>query len=362
MRIEMFSKYISKRICACLGLTLALSATAQVSVDVKIDSVSRMIGEQAHITLQVTCPQNARVQLPVLRDTLTAGVELLEQSKPDTVDNDDIRKIAQVYTITSFDSAVYYIPPFVVKVNDKEYASNSLALKVMTCEVDTTRTDQFFGPKEIADLPFSWDDWESTIYAGIAILILLLSGGYFYYGYRHNKPILRRIRREKKLSPHAQAMQEIERIKEDKIAAGENSKEYYTRLTDTLRTYIKERYGFNAMEMTSTEIIEHLQAGQDEEALRELRVLFRTADLVKFARYTTLMNENDMNLLNAVDFINHTKQEDVAPEKPEPEVEIVVDPKTQRTRRIQLISILVASIIILALLGYIGWRIYEVCY
>jgi predicted negative regulator of RcsB-dependent stress response len=116
------------------------------------------------------------------------------------------------------------------------------------------------------------------------------------------------------------------------------------------------------MEMTSTEIIEHLQANQDEEALRELRVLFQTADLVKFARYTALMNENDMNLLNAVDFINHTKQEEVAPEKPEPEVEIVADPKIQRTRRIQLISIVLAGIIILALLAYIGWRVYEVCY
>jgi hypothetical protein len=358
----MFSKYISKRIGACLGLVLVLSVNAQVSLDVKIDSVSRLIGEQAHITLEVTCPQNARVQMPILKDTLTTGVELLEQSKPDTVDNNDIRKISQVYTITSFDSAVYYIPPFVVKVNGKEYSSNSLALKVMTCDVDTTRADQFFGPKEIADLPFSWDDWESSIYAGIAILILLLAGGYLFYGYRNNKPILRRIRREKKLSPHAQAMQEIERIKEDKIAASENSKEYYTRLTDTLRTYIKERYGFNAMEMTSTEIIEHLQANQDEEALRELRVLFQTADLVKFARYTALMNENDMNLLNAVDFINHTKQEEVAPEKPEPEVEIVADPKIQRTRRIQLISIVLAGIIILALLAYIGWRVYEVCY
>jgi hypothetical protein len=362
MRIEMFSKYISKRIGACLGLVLVLSVNAQVSLDVKIDSVSRLIGEQAHITLEVTCPQNARVQMPILKDTLTTGVELLEQSNPDTVDNNDIRKISQVYTITSFDSAVYYIPPFVVKVNGKEYSSNSLALKVMTCDVDTTRADQFFGPKEIADLPFSWDDWESSIYAGIAILILLLAGGYLFYGYRNNKPILRRIRREKKLSPHAQAMQEIERIKEDKIAASENSKEYYTRLTDTLRTYIKERYGFNAMEMTSTEIIEHLQANQDEEALRELRVLFQTADLVKFARYTALMNENDMNLLNAVDFINHTKQEEVAPEKPEPEVEIVADPKIQRTRRIQLISIVLAGIIILALLAYIGWRVYEVCY
>lgn len=34
-----------------------------------------------------------------------------------------------------------------------------------------------------------------------------------------------------------------------------------------------------------------------------------TADLVKFAKYSTLINENDMNLVNAIEFINQTKQE-----------------------------------------------------
>ena len=43
--------------------------------------------------------------------------------------------------------------------------------------------------------------------------------------------------------------------------------------------------------------------------LDELRNLFRTADLVKFAKYSTLLNENDMNLVNAINFIDQTKIE-----------------------------------------------------
>lgn len=41
----------------------------------------------------------------------------------------------------------------------------------------------------------------------------------------------------------------------------------------------------------------------------ELKELFMTADLVKFAKYSTLINENDANLVNAVEFINTTKLE-----------------------------------------------------
>ena len=36
-------------------------------------------------------------------------------------------------------------------------------------------------------------------------------------------------------------------------------------------------------------------------------MLFQTADLVKFAKYNTLINENDANLVNAIEFINQTK-------------------------------------------------------
>lgn len=52
---------------------------------------------------------------------------------------------------------------------------------------------------------------------------------------------------EPKLPPHQAAMKEIERIKNEKVWQKGLPKEYYTELTDTLRTYIKDRFGFNAL-------------------------------------------------------------------------------------------------------------------
>ena len=87
------------------------------------------------------------------------------------------------------------------------------------------------------------------------------------------------------------------------------------------------------MEMTSSEIIDRLTETQDQQALDELRMLFQTADLVKFAKYSTLINENDMNLVNAIEFINKTKvenmQEEVV-EKPQLTEEQVRSAKTRR--------------------------------
>ena len=45
--------------------------------------------------------------------------------------------IKQEYTITSFDSALYYLPPFEVMVNGESYRSKALAVKVYSIPVDT---------------------------------------------------------------------------------------------------------------------------------------------------------------------------------------------------------------------------------
>ena len=70
--------------------------------------------------------------------------------------------------------------------------------------------------------------------------------------------------------------------------------------------------------MTTREIINRLQA-EDPVKVAELREVFETADLVKFAKYSTLINENDRNLVSAIDFINSTKTEEIVEEHKEEE-------------------------------------------
>jgi hypothetical protein len=143
------------------------------------------------------------------------------------------------------------------------------------------------------------------------------------------------------------------------MVSSENSKEYYTKLTDTLRKYIEERYGFNAMEMTSSEIIDRLMSTKDQKSLDELRQLFTTADLVKFAKYSTLINENDANLVNAIEFINQTKLENVPVEemvKPQLSEE---DQRSQKTRRVLKYFITAIVVVCLMIFGYVVFVLYS---
>ena len=343
-----------KRIFIFIILTVCtLASMAQVSVEAKIDSLEMVIGQQTDVTVTVTAKEGDQVEFPNFKplQQIIPGVEIVESGPMTTSGKSDGSCLFQRnYTLTSFDGKLYYLPPFAVKVNGKEYKSKSLVLKVLEIEVDTTNVDKFFGPKDVQDNPFSWQEWSVIFWLSLIMLAMISITYYLYLRLRDNKPIVAMIRIIKRLLPHQKAMKEIEAIKADKMVMSENQKEYYTKLTDTLRKYIEERYGFRAMEMTSSEIIDRLTETQDSQALDELRLLFNTADLVKFAKYSTLINENDMNLVNAIEFINKTKVENQVEEiveKPQMTQEEVRSVKTRRTLKIIIVTLAVASAAIL---------------
>ena len=338
-----------------------LYASAQVFVESKIDSIQILIGEQTDITLSVTAKKGARVEMPAYKPSqyITPGVEVLSHSPVDTsVLDNGLVKVSKRYTLTSFDEKLYYLPPMKVNVDGKVYKSKSLALKVLTVPVDTLHPEKFFPPKGVQDNPFSWSEWEPAFWMSVVFVLVCVLAYYLWTRLKENKPVIARVRIIKKIPPHQRALKEIEGIKANRMAAQEDQKTYYTLLTDVLRKYIKERFGFNAMEMTSSEIISRLQQEGDKKMTDELKELFTTADLVKFAKYSTLINENDANLVNAVAFINTTKLEN------QPTVERVepaltdTDKRSMRSRTILKSTILALLVAGAALLAFVVYQVY----
>lgn len=342
---------------ASFGVTGAYAQKPQVEEE--LDSIEILLGDQCHLFLSVTAKEGADVQFPNYADQkfLAPGVEVVEQLRGDSISNADgtIRQTI-VYTITSFEPKLHYIAPLTVIVEGKKYQGTKLALKVIDVPVDTTKLDKFYPAKDVQTNPFSWDEWIplivlygiASIFAVIAMLCHLLRKG--------NKPINISFRIVKRVPAHVKAMTAIDEIKENRTAIADNQKEYYTRLTDTLRNYLTERFGFSAMEMTTREIIDRLQS-EDPTKVAELRELFETADLVKFAKYSALINENDRNLVSAIDFINSTKTEEVVEEHRE-ETQLTEEQKQKNiSLKVLRYAIYVAGVAVVVILTYILYQI-----
>lgn len=350
------------RIFAYILLILCnISLYSQVVVEQEVSQVDLLIGEQVELKTTVLVDADKHVTYPSFTDSIyTNGVEVVYESKIDTtlLNAGKRLQLSRTYKLTSFDSAFYALPPFYVLVEKDTFrATSNIGLKVTSVPVDTTNANEFAGPYSVTSVPFQWsyEFWLNILIFVIGICGMIL----IYKKLKDNKPITKRIVVSPPTPAHKQALEEFEQIKSQKLETEEELKLYYDQITDTLRRYIENRFALNAKELTSEEIILKLTEMNNVEALRELKEILTTADLVKFAKYKATVSEVNRSVVMALDYVNTTRLSDE--QLPKPEVKIVTIGATkQRNVRIILFAfMIILTLLSLYLLGYILKEIYE---
>ena len=297
-------------ILACLWI-IGSSVSAQTVVKATIDSTHILIGQQTKIHLDIAADKGQSIQIPMIPDTLMAGVEVLEISKIDTFDiGNDRMQLKYDYLITAFDSALYLLPPFKVIVDTDTTFSSELALKVSTLPVDT-ESEQFYDIKDIRKPPFVLMDYLPTVLLILTIIALIALIAFVIYRLINKKSLVPFKKEEPYVPPHIRAIQRLDSLKLEKLWQIGKLKEYHSEITDTLRKYIEERFGIGAMEMTSGEILSDIKKYSDADiAYDNLKQTLILADFVKFAKYKSLPDENELSMMNAYLFVNNTKKEE----------------------------------------------------
>ena len=332
-----------------LGLYVQPTIAQNVILNAELDTFAIRIGEQTKVKLDLSVDAGNDVLLPVMKDSvLVKGIEILEsRQSQQKIDNEKRIRYIQEYLITSFDSTRYEIPPFDVVINGDTFTSNKLVLDVYSVEIDTANIHNIAGPAAIIDVELTWEEIRDAIYLAS---ILICAGAILVWvviRLANNKPIIRIVKIKPKLPSHIVAINKIDEIKScDELRIEGNEKEYYTRLTDVLREYMRERFGFNATEMTTSEIIDELLKIQDKESLKELKEILELADLVKFAKMHPTAYENDRNMLNAIEFVNVTKNIEEENIK-QPTEKRIVSRRSLKQKRILVAAIVILSITVI---------------
>jgi hypothetical protein len=104
------------------------------------------------------------------------------------------------------------------------------------------------------------------------------------------------------------ALEKLDLIREQKIWQSGQVKEYHTQLTDVVREYIARRFEVSSAEQTSDETLRamRLMLKEQKDLYEHLRRMLTLADLVKFAKWTTTPDENEMSLRSAYAFVKET--------------------------------------------------------
>jgi len=295
------------------------------TVTAKIDSSFIFIGEQAGLSFEIVQQKKSKVQLPLFSDTIVSGIELVARQKPDTtlLDNETI-KVLHKFIITSFDTALYYIPSFdIYNDNGDTVGSNPLSLKVFTIDIDTTQY-QIADIKPIYEPPFNWRGFFTILLYILLALVSIFAIYRIVRRYLQNKKILPTEKSQLEVPAHILALEMLDTIKKEKRWERGEAKPYYTELTNILRIYIEKRYNLNAMESTSDEILTLLKnIGIKREIITSLKTLLELSDLVKFAKWEPMIDDYLKSLSIAYTFVNDTKEiiEEETIQNESPEIE-----------------------------------------
>jgi hypothetical protein len=280
----------------------------QVSAAARADTSAIRIGDQFRLELTMTHPSGIRIEWPSIADTFSL-MEVVKRSPVYTVADPKNKNVIlkQHLIITSFDSGYHVIPPFVfnyrlsVDTSLLKAETEPILIAVNSVPVDTTRAI-----KDIKDqerIPFTWQDALPYLFG---VILLGLVAWLVYFLYRKYRRKDTEVTITVPLRPaHEIALEALKELDEAKLWQQGNFKGYYTGLSDIIRTFIDNRWGVNAMEMITDEIL-GLQVIRDNET-REgqgLSYLLRMADLVKFAKATPIHHENEQCMSIAVSFVS----------------------------------------------------------
>ena len=121
--------------------------------------------------------------------------------------------------------------------------------------------------------------------------------------------------------PYIVALRKLEQYRDSKFWVHDKQKSFYSGITDALREYIDSRYGIDAPEMTTAELFDSLgHTDVPADLFMEMKQLFETADLVKFAKAFATDQENAAAVPLAVRFVTSTYQAPSVGEPVEPPV------------------------------------------
>jgi hypothetical protein len=278
----------------------------EVKSRVWTDTNRILIGDHLVLHIQVEATPPTEVIFPEFKDSL-GKFEIVRVNPLDTQKFDNKIQFNKKVVLIAFDTGNLVIPSLNIlylKKNTNQFASiltDSINIYVKGIEIDTTKDIKDI--KGIIEIPYTF--WDYLPY--ILIVIGIVAVAYLVYFFLKRRKKISGVE-EPKVPPHIEALEALKKLDKEKLWQKGYVKDFHVQLTEIIRRYIERQFDIPALEMISEEILQSLEQKSiaDSSLLTKLRRSFEISDLVKFAKFVPLPDENAFCLKTAFEFVEST--------------------------------------------------------
>ncbi len=299
-----------------MGLAAVPSVNAQQpSARAWTDSSSFLVGDP--ITVRVEIAHHGTLRFaPLVGDTLGA-FHILARTP---VRSSSTTTATAEFTVAVYDSGTVILPPLRFAYTEppdstqRIVATNPLILTIRLVDVDTTKDIKDIKPPLSIPVTVA----EISLIIGTLVGLTLLIYAFMQLRKRKRQP-------EEQYQPppkpaHVIALEELALLKMKRLWQQGLIKLYYTEVSEIVRRYFENRFGFLSLEKTTDETLQDLQYfAAAHPVLPQAETLLRRADLVKFAKYQPTIAENEETLALAFEIVDRTR----VIERPAPEAHAI---------------------------------------
>lgn len=268
----------------CLVLPLNLAAQSiQPEITTDLDTAVITLGDRIHLSVTITHGEGSTVVWP---DSLDLGpFELVDSRQLPTRTRDSVSTSAAVFSITAFELGDLELGSFEIPVVGSDTTTLATDGWLVTVEsVGLDESGEIRSIKGPLDIERNW--WLLVPWLLVAVAII---GATVWW-------IRKRRSREADTAtapivparpPYEVALEALDELEQSGLLDRGEFKEFHIRVSDIIRRYLEGRYGIDALELVTDEVVEDMRVlGVDAEVVDTTRDFLAACDLVKFARHT----------------------------------------------------------------------------
>lgn len=301
-----------------------------VTATVSLSPKEAKIGDPLTLILKVTAEKDVTVEMPAFGEAL-GRFAILDFAPSSRLLPQGDTEYVQRYSLDAPMSGVKTIPPLRIEFTDRrssqataslggednihELLTEKISIEIASVLPAGKATDQLRPARGRLQKRFSAQEKTLAVSISVGLLLTLLAVYIIWKKRQH--------RTDKKVrSAFEVASERLSRLEKKGLPDAAQADTWYVELSSIVRTYIEDRYGLKAPELTTEEFIRAV--GKSESIAKEHRPLLNQflerCDRVKFAGYRPGTNESAEAIASAARFLEETRILPVSQQDSEKEV------------------------------------------